>query len=111
MKTFKYVSLTIGVLFLLFCLAFGLEWLGIGWEGFFGPKRENVRRQVFEETQSFNQGKQQDLAKYFLEYKRAEDEVDRKAIQSVVQSQFSYVDADNVNSPELRSFLKKMRGF
>jgi hypothetical protein len=100
----------IGLLIILASLAFGLRWAGIQWTGFFGPKEENVRRQIFEETQSFNEGKQQDLAKYYLEYQKG-DEQTKAAIKAVVQAQFSYVKKENIESIQMRQFLVQMRGF
>ena len=46
METAKWIVATIVGLIVLAVLAFGLEWAGIKWYGFFGPKREAVRRQV-----------------------------------------------------------------
>lgn len=101
----------IGVVVLILGGIFALGFFGLGWNKFFLPKYENVRRETYENTQSFVEGKQQDLAKYYLEYQQTEDPESREAIKVVIQSQFSYFDADKVSEPKLRQFLINMRGF
>jgi hypothetical protein len=59
MKIVGYIAIGIIVLVMLGSLAFGLEWAGIKWYGFFGPKRAAVRREVFKQTRSYNEGKEQ----------------------------------------------------
>jgi len=104
---FKTIALSvIGII----VLVFALELIGLGFFKFFEPKRENIRREVYENTQSFVEGKLQDLAKYYGEYQKASAE-DKEIIKTVIQSQFSYFDADKVTNPKLQSFLINMRGF
>lgn len=50
-----------------------LDYTGLMWESFMGPKRENVRREIYESTRSFNEGKRQDLIKYYYEYQKADE--------------------------------------
>lgn len=92
-------------------LLFILELVGLGFFKFFEPKRENIHREIYENTQSFNEGKLQDLAKYFKEYNESKANEDRVAIQTVIQTQFSYFDAEKIQNQKLRTFLINMRGF
>lgn len=64
----------------IFALLFILELFGLGMFKFFEPKREAVRREVFENTKSYVHGKIQDLAKYYDEYRRKTDVTEREAI-------------------------------
>ena len=58
MKTvFGVIGAVVGVIALAFCLELG----GVAWFGFFEPIKENVRREVFENTKSYVHGKIQDL--------------------------------------------------
>src|SRR5512147_1972955 len=81
-----------------------LDYGGILWTGFIGPKRENVRRQIFEETKSYNQGQQQELMRLYVEYKRTKDPIEKKAIAGMVRHQFADYQSYRLN-PELRDFV------
>ena len=79
-------------------------WLdAIEWYRFFAPKKESARREVFEATRSYNQAKIQELAKYRLEYLRADDASDRAAIASTVRLRFADYPIDTLPS-ELQTF-------
>ncbi len=109
MRYVGYVALSIVIIVLLLSAAFGLEWAGIKWYGFFGPKKEAVRREVFKQTRSYNEGKEQELIKYRLDYLRAQSEDEKKAIASTIRHSFADYDENLIDSPELQSFLRKMK--
>lgn len=88
-------------------LAFGAEWATLAWNRYFGPKHEEVRRQVFEATRSYNQAKIQELSKHRLEYLRADDPNDKAAIASTVRIQFADYDPSGL-PVELQQFLKEI---
>ena len=106
MKVGSIIACAIIIIALL-AFAFGLEWAGLKWKGFFAPKHEAVRRQVFLETRSYNEGKMQELVKYRLEYMRA-DEEDKAAIASAIRMSFAEYDETKL-SPELCRFLRKIK--
>lgn len=89
-------------------LAFVLELGGISWTKFFGVKREDARREVFEATKSYNEGKEQDLIRYRMQYMRADTKADKEAIASSVRMMFADYDASKLE-PELQKFLKTVR--
>jgi hypothetical protein len=89
-------------------IVFLLELGGLKWTEFFAPKRENVRRKVFLETRSYNEGKMQDLVKYRLEYLRAKTEDERMAIASTIRMSFAEYDETKL-TPELRNFLETIK--
>jgi len=103
----KWMFSSIGGVILLIALLFGLTWGGITWYRFFQPKRENARREVFEATRSYNQAKVQELAKYRLEYLRADDSGDRDAIASTVRLRFADYDRSQLPD-ELYRFLQEV---
>jgi hypothetical protein len=94
---------------LLIGLAFVLELGGLQWKRFFAPKHEDVRRDVFKRTRSYNEAKEQELLKYRLEYIRAKDPVEKEAIASTVRMAFSDYDESLLDSEELRRFLKEIK--
>lgn len=90
---------------------FALGVLGLGWDRFFRPRQENIRREVYEQTKSYVHGATTDLAMYFDQYSRATTDDDREAIRQVVIMRFSSLDATKVDNAGLRKFLTNMRGF
>ena len=70
----KKVITTIAVIagfVLLIVFAFVTKEGTIAWNKHFKPKEENVRREVFLQTRSYNEAKLQELSKYRLEYLKA----------------------------------------
>ena len=97
------VLIIIGLIVLLIGSIFLLELGGLSWTKFFASRRENVRREVFLNTRSYNEGKLQDLIKYRLEYMRAQEE-DREAIASAIRMSFADFDSNKLPT-ELKDFL------
>ncbi len=93
----------------LIVLDFGAEQLGIIKIGIFEPQRENVRREVFKNTQSYVEGKTQELIKYRMEYIMTIDPQSRHAIQMTVASSCALLDDDKITDPELQRFLICMK--
>ena len=98
-------------LVLLVAIAFALELGGLQWKRFFAPRHENVRREVFEETQSYVHGKIQDLAKYKDEYDGADSPEDKEAIRQLIILRFAELDETRIKASGLRNFLVRMRGY
>lgn len=84
------------------CMA--IDYSGFLWESFMLPKKEEMRRDVWEKTRSFREGKRQELVRYLHQYNTQPD--NRSAIASTVRLQFADVDASQLE-PELRSFINK----
>jgi len=108
MKTFKGIVLGIVVIVVLVSLMFGLKWLGLEWRGFFGPREQAVEREVFKQSRSYNEAKEQELLKYRLEYMRSDDATEKKAIASTIRMAFADYD-ETLLSPELRRFLHEIK--
>ena len=110
MKTKYYILGILGLLLfviLMLCIQFGI----IHIEGFFDKKRQNIETKVFRETQGHIMGKQQQLAKYYIEYTKTKDADSKRAIQNVIQSQFADFDPQCINNAALRQFLTGVRGY
>jgi hypothetical protein len=67
---------------------FGVGYYALTYYGFFAPRMENVRRNVFENTRSYNDGMIQELQKYYLEYQKA-DNNGKESIRLVIQHQYA----------------------
>jgi len=105
-KTWKIVGLCLSALVVLFLL--GLY--GLGWMKFFEPKKENIRREIFEQTQSYTHGKIQELAKYHDEYNKA-DTSGKEALRQMIILRFAEFDETKIRSQKLRNFLTNTRGY
>ena len=100
-----------GVVIALLLIVFAVGMLSLGWHKFFDPKVENVKREVFEQTQSRVHGTIQELARYYDQYNNASTGGDREAIRQFIIMRFSAFDEKMIDSEGLRNFLVSMRGF
>jgi hypothetical protein len=105
MKIFGIILAMIAILALLVGLAFLCELGGLKWSEYFGPKREDVRRKVFQHTRSYNEAKQQDLVRYRMQYMQAKDVADKRIIADTIRMAFADYD-ESLLRPELRAFLE-----
>ncbi len=107
MKTFLII---VGIIVSLLLIDFLGNYYSLFSFGFFAPKMENVRRNVFEHTQSYVQGKVQDLSNYKLQMDTTKDEGKKAALRFVIRQQFANFDINNCPE-DLRPFLQQVRGF
>ena len=107
MKTWQTVVLAIIGFFSFIVLVNEFEIAGLK---FWGVRKENVRREIFEQTQSYVEGKRQDLIKYHHEWVNASDE-DKIAIEFTIRQQFSQFSEDKylVDQPDLYNFLRTIK--
>lgn len=103
----KYVAAVFGVI----VLALGLMWAVQGNAFFiqqaFAPRQEAVRREVFKESQAYNDGMAQELDAMRFEYVKAAPE-HKAALASVILHRAASYEIDRLPS-ELRSFVEKLR--
>ncbi len=82
-------------------LIFGLNYFGLVNFHFFAPKYENVKREVFENTQSYVEGKRQALTKHYNEWRKA-DNTNKEAIRMVVLQEFANFDTKLFTTEQLK---------
>jgi len=102
--TLKVIAVIIGFFALIF-LANEFEIFGIR---FWGVRAENARREVFEQTQSYVEGKRQELTKYRLEYQRTKDSTEKEAIRQTILQSFANFDEKKLPY-DLLQFLEEMK--
>lgn len=110
MSNIKMVGIGIGSIVGILIISFIFGLYGLGWMKFFGPKKENIRREIFEQTQSYVHGKIQDLAKYQDEYNSA-DINGKEAVRQLIIVRFAEFDETKIKPARLRNFLVSMRGY
>ena len=91
----------IASLFLLIFLANEFEIFGVR---FWGVRRENARREVFEQTQSYVEGKRQDLIRYHHEWVNASSD-DKISIEATIRMTFANFNPDQIKDSQLHYFL------
>jgi len=96
-----------GVVSLFVIVVFALQFMGLTSYKFFAPKYEEARREVFENTQSYVEGKRQELVKYRLEYMTTEDEAEKNALKMTILSSTANLDK-SLLSYELQTFLRSL---
>lgn len=74
---------------------------------FWAPKQENARRVVFENTQSFVQGKISHLTDLQLAYEQAEGN-QKSAIRTAILREAAQIDLDKL-PPDLRGFVPSLK--
>lgn len=75
---------------------------------FWAPKQENAKRVVFENTQSYVQGKQEYISRLRYQYQTA-DGAQKDALRSLILSEAANVDTSKL-SPDVQSFIRSIGG-
>lgn len=97
----------VGILIVALALIIGSYFFGFGIYKYFAPKYENARREVFENTRSYNEGKFQDLVKYRLEYMQASEE-EKPILASTIRHMFANYDEERLPD-DLLFFLRDIK--
>lgn len=84
--------------------------VGIELKKQFGVENANIDREIYEESKSYVHGKLQDLAKYYEEYQKS-DEQEKQAIKNLIQLNFAEFNLKHIENDMLKTFLTEMRGF
>lgn len=104
----KKVLYAIVGLITLFALVFGLNYFGLVSFRFFAPKYENAKREVFENTQSFVEGKRQSLTKHYNEWRKSNDDA-KSAIRMVVMQEFANFDTKLFTDTQLEWYNQMIK--
>lgn len=108
MTILKGLGIFFGVVLFIFLMSFIGNSIGLFNIRFWGVKKENAKREVFEQTQSYVEGKRQELLKLYREYNQAESQEEKQAIKVVVQQSFANVEDSKFEEP-LYSFVREMK--
>ena len=106
----KTIGIILGGLAGAIILVFVLNLAGLEMFKFFEPKKEDARREVFENTKSYVQGAEADLAKLYREYNESDDD-GKETIKEVVRMKYDELDETKIDNLKLKKFLTDMRGF
>ena len=98
----------IGAIALLLILAFSLQGLGYISLKFWGPKYEDARREIFENTKSYKHGMIRDLQNLRMEYKKATDEGTRGMLSDTILHRTAALPLEGLPY-DLRNFITTLR--
>ena len=111
MNKIKYIGVILILIVIMVLGLFGTGLLDLEFSKWYQPKKENIRREVFENTQSYVHGKNQQLSKYYEEWHKAETLDDKEVVENLIQIQFAHFDETDLNNYQLKQFLIKVRGY
>lgn len=104
MSTKKIVGYSLLGLLVLIALGWVFGMNRVLYTKIIGKEQQNADREVFEETQSYVEGKRQEAAKYYREYMKSEDESDKAVIREVIANSFANFDETKLEQP-LQTFV------
>jgi hypothetical protein len=98
------IGLTILVIGGLVGLSYAFGWIGVHQTKTIHKSKENAKREVFEQTQSYVEGKRQSALKYYQEYQKA-DESQKRGLKGIISQDFVNFDEEKYLTGELRVFI------
>jgi len=110
-----YWSLPRIVLYVVLALTavYGIGFLATGGDlaiyRFWAPKQENAKREVFENTQSYVQGKTEYLSRLRYEYQSLPAGPQKDAMRTMILSEASTVDNSKLPA-DLQGFIQQLKG-
>ena len=109
MKIWQVVLLAILGLAVIMGLSYAFGWNGVVYTKTVGKAQQNANREVYEQTQSYVEGKRQELIKLHHEWKNA-DKQSKEAIEATIRLSFANFDETKlVDTPELYGFLRQIK--
>jgi cellobiose-specific phosphotransferase system component IIC len=91
------IAAFIGILVVVIVTSYMFGWIGVHQKSTIGAAMEDADRKVFENSQSYVEGKRQEAIKLYREYKKDIDS--RPALCEVAVHQFANFDIDKLHSP------------
>lgn len=110
MKTFGYIIAGLLIIAALIGLSFGMETMSIAWKSHFNPQHENVKRETYEASRSFNVGKRQELAKYMYTFNSTTDASVKAATAQMVRLNFAEYNTNELPL-EMQDFVTKCNSY
>lgn len=107
----KNIGLTVAAIGGVVLLLIGVAWLlaanDLAFQGVFRPAYEQVRRETFEQSKSYNQGMVQELQAMQVEYAKGDAEVKKTLAPIILHRAADY--PDDKLPQDLRSFIQQLR--
>jgi hypothetical protein len=105
----KIFLAVVAFLFLMYVLGFLMTGGDLAIYKFWAPKQENAKRQVFENTQSYVEGKITYISRLRAQYTTAEEGPQKTALKQLIIDEASTVDNSKF-PPDLQMFVQSLKG-
>lgn len=92
-----YVFIGLLVVSILIGLSYAFGWIGVHQTKTIYKARQDAKREVFEQSQSYVEGKRQEALKFYQEYIKT-DEEGKKVIKELVSHSFANFDESKLDS-------------
>ena len=104
-------SVIVGIVVLAFIaiIGIGISFLDLGLLSFFGVKRANIERQIFDNTKSQIQGTIQALSAYRLEYTTAEGREHKQALTEMILLEYNAMERKDLLPHNLKTFINNLK--
>lgn len=89
-------------------LSYGFGWINVHQTKTIYKAKENAKREVFEQTQSYVESKRQSALKYYKEYQSSDDS-GKKALKNIIIQDFANFDEEKYLTGELKIFIKRCK--
>ena len=108
MKNFKIIAIFIIFIFLLIALSFLGTQIGLWHLEFFGTKKADIHRKIFDNSKSQVQGTVQVLNDYRLQYKLAESEGHKAALREAILQEYTAFARKDLLPTDLQNFISNL---
>ena len=106
MKSVFYVILIfIGVIAVGVGLSYAFGWIDVHQTKTIGKEKVNAKREVYETSQSYVEGKRQEAVKQYSEWQKAETQEEKEAIENIVRLSFSNFDETLLQDSQLQNWI------
>lgn len=104
----RIFGIVILVIIGLLALSFAGHAVGLFNLKFWGPKFEEAKREVFEETQSFVHGKISHINRLRLEYESTTSDTRKAALRTMILNEAAVLELDEL-PPDLQVFIRQLK--
>lgn len=104
MKTIHVILIAVLSISAVIGLSYATGWIKVHQTKTIEKAQQNAEREVFEESQSYVEGKRQAALKYYKEYQQATEE-QQEALKNIISQDFANFDEDKYLTGEIRSFI------
>jgi hypothetical protein len=107
-KVFVVIGAVLGSILVVMLLSLTFGWFGVGYTKTVGKAQQNADRTVFEETQSYVEGKRQFLNKEREEYRREKDPKSKEAIRQSILHEMANFDLNKLSNDDY-AFIQELK--
>jgi hypothetical protein len=109
MKVFKIILICLASISFLLMMSYGLGMWDVFLIKTVGKEKQNAKREVYETSQSYVEGKRQEAVKNYHEWLNDTTPEGRESIENIVRLSFSNFDESLLQDPQLQNWIKQCK--